>query len=150
MYSLKWTVMLIFRRRFERVEVACPIRSHFQDRCKVPTSVAIVGCRPHRTEPIIVQDIVALHTQLMRSQDVRHMIAFKKVLDDGGTKRITSTARRYSKLFLIRIRIRPNKIRHSSLMRDFAEPIQDLDLINVMDGRRKTAMDTEDVVVNHN
>lgn len=47
----------------------------------------------------------------------------------------TSRPRADSKVFLLRIRIRPDQVRHGALVWYLSEPVDDLDLIDVMYGR---------------
>ena len=53
------------------------------------------------------------------------------------------------KLITLCIWIRPDEIGHRAFVWNLAESVYDFDLINGVNGGRKTAMYTEDLVINH-
>src|SRR5580658_1372144 len=74
----------------------------------------------------------------MRPKDVRHTVDLEKFLNDLRSKSVTSPTGRKRKLITFRIRIRPNKVCHRTFMRDLAEPVYNLNLIDRMNGRGKS------------
>ncbi len=51
------------------------------------------------------------------------------------------------KILFLWIRIRPDEIGHGTFMRDLSEAVNDFDLIDVVNGRAESAVNTEDGVV---
>lgn len=45
----------------------------------VPASIAVVGRGPHRAEPVVEQDGEALHAELVRAQDVLHVVGLEEL-----------------------------------------------------------------------
>ena len=140
-------VSIVFRSGIEDVEESFARIAHFEHARHVTTPVAVIGRAPDRTQSIVIQDLIPFLTELMRPQDMRHRIDSQKLLHDLRTKRIPSATRRERKLVALRIRIRPDEIRHRTLVRNFAESVNDLDLVDRVDRRRQATVHAEDLVV---
>ena len=76
------SIPLVFRRRIEYIEVLSCTWSNFEDACHVAASVAVVRRRPYRRQSIVVHDAEPLHAQLMRSEDMYHVVDFEELLHD--------------------------------------------------------------------
>ena len=149
MCRLQRSIVFIFRCGFERIKVPRAIGPDLQYRREIAAPIAVVGGRPHCAQQIIVEHIVALHTQLVCAENMRHAITLQEMPHDRRAKRVAGTTGRESKILLIGLALRPTKVGHSTLMRDLAEPIENFDLVDVVDRRRQAAVDAENVVV-HN
>ena len=79
-----------------------------------------------------------------------HAVDLQKLADHLRTKGVSCSARREGEFITFGIGIGPDEISHRAFVRDLAEAVDDLDLINGVDRGRKSAMDTEDLVVDHN
>lgn len=146
---LQRPVVFVLRCGFKGIKMARAVRPHFEDRREVSAAVAVVGRGPHGAEAVVVQDAVPLHAQLVCAQNVRHLVHLEEVLHDRRAKRVARATRRDGKLLLVRVRVGPHEVGHRSLVRDLAEAVDDLDLVNVVDRRREAAVQADDLVVDH-
>lgn len=71
----------------------------------------------------------------MGAQDVRHVVNLEEFPHHLCSERVPCPARRQRELVVFRIRIRPHQIGHRALVRDFSEPVDNLDLVDGMDRR---------------
>ena len=123
--------------------------------------VAIIWSTPNSAKSIVVQYRVSLHAQLVCSEYVGHVVQIEELLYNGGPKCISSAPANqlcvppchppwtYSKIILFGIRVRPYQICHWTLVRNLPESIDDLDLIDMVNGGAETAVDAEYGVVYH-
>lgn len=89
---LQRPVPLVLRRRVKDVEVHPTARADFQDARSVPAPVAVVRGRPNGREAVVEKDAKPLHAQLVRTQDVRHVVDVEEPPDDAGAKGVACTA----------------------------------------------------------
>ncbi len=83
----------------------------------------------------------------MGSQDMRHAIDLQKLLDNISAKGVACSTWREGELVSFWIGIGPDEIGHRAFVGDFSKSVDDLDLIDGMNGWRQTAMHAEDLVV---
>lgn len=114
---------------------------------QITTPVAIVRGAPYRAQTIIIQDLKTLLTQLMRSKDVAHSVHLEEFTHDLRAKCIPGTARTQTKLVAFGIRVAPDEVGHGAFVGNFAEAVDDFDLVDRVDGGAEAAVDTEDLVV---
>ena len=92
----------------------------------------------------------------MCPEDMIHAIRFKKFLDNRCPKSIpcssdcqlgdgtsTDLPRTNCKVFFLWVRIGPHQVRHRTLMGDLPEPVNDLDLIDMVYGRTESSVDAK-------
>lgn len=123
-------VNVIFRSSIKDVEISISRVTDFQHAGQITTSVAVIRRTPDRAQPVIIQDLIALLTKLMCSQDMRHVVDLQKFLNHISAKGVACSARREGKLVSLRVWIRPYQICHRSFVRYFPESINDLDLVD--------------------
>jgi hypothetical protein len=114
---------------------------------------------PDRAELLIEEFRVAIHAELVRSKHVVELVEREKLADDLRAERVASASVKLApsviclrcrgsremlsppwrdrKLFLVLIRVGPDKVRHWALMRNLAEPINDFDLVDTVYTRRE-------------
>ena len=63
--------------------------SNLQDGSDVPTPITIVGCGPHRDQPITKHHFVALHDQLMRPTYEPQVVAAVKLWWESAKMRLS-------------------------------------------------------------
>ena len=78
----------------------------------------------------------------MRSLDARPVIVSRDRL-----RRPLDSPRAYGEILLFGIRIRPYQVRHWTFVWNFSEPVDDFDLINVMDRGTESTVYAEYVVI---
>lgn len=121
--------------------------AHFKHTGEVPAAVAIVGGTPDGTETVIIEHLVSLLAQLMSAQDVGHAVDLEELADDLRAKGIPSAAGGEGELVALGVRVGPDEVGHGALVGDFAEAVDDLDLVDGVDGGGEAAVDAEDLVV---
>src|SRR3954447_20177307 len=80
---------------------------------------------------------------------MRHAIDLQELPDNLCTEGVSSTTGGERKLITLCIWIRPDEIGHGAFVWNLAESVYNLDLIDGVNGGRKTAMYAEDLVINH-
>lgn len=139
------------------------------ERVGANSPVAVIGCTPDCTELVVVQDRVTLHAQLVRAEDMTHAVELQELLDDRCAERISRASAQTCQLSIItgrgkrvelnapgtngeillfRIWIAPDQICHGTFMRYFPEPIDNLDLVDMMDRGTEAAVHAKDGIVN--
>ena len=131
-------VLVVFRGGSEHIEEAFAGVTDLQHAGHVSASVAVVGRAPHGAQPIVVEHLEALLTQLMGSQDVVHIVHCEELLNHLGAECISSTARGEAELVPLGIGVGPYKVGHGSFVGDLPEAVDNLDLIDRVDRRRQT------------
>ena len=139
-------MQIIFRRRVEHVEEPFPLIAHLEHARHVPTPVAVIWRAPHRAQPIIVQHLIPLLTELVRAQDVVHPVDLEELLHHLRAKRVAGAAGREGEFVALRVRVAPDEVGHGALVRDLAEAVDDLDLVDAVDGGAEAAVHAEDLV----
>lgn len=85
----------------------------------------------------------------MRTQDVVHAVYFQELLDHLRTECVSCSSWTQAEFISFAVRIRPHQISHGTLVGNFPESIDDLDLVNAVNARAQAAMDAEDFVVDN-
>lgn len=140
---------VVLRRRIEDIEEPLAGIADFEHTGQISASIAVIWRTPNRAQSVIVEHLIPLLAQLMRPQDMRHAVDLEELANDLRAERIPRATRGERELVSVGIRIRPHQVCHGALVRDLAIPVQDLDLIDGVDGRREAAVDAEDLVVDH-
>jgi hypothetical protein len=125
--------LVVLGRGSKDVEEALARVADLEHARHVAAAVAVVGRAPHRAQPVVVEHLVALLAELMRAQDVVHVVDGEKLLDDLGAKRVAGAAGREAELVAVRVRVGPDEVRHGPFVGDFAEAVDDLDLVDGVD-----------------
>lgn len=125
------------------------IWSDFEDTSVVAASIAVIGGAPNCAELVIEENTVTFHTELVSAENVLHIVHLKEFFHDLRTESVASASRRDGELLFTRIRVRPNEIGHRTFMGYFSEPVDNLYLIEGVDGGRETAVDAEDTIINN-
>lgn len=85
----------------------------------------------------------------MCAQDVGHAVHLEELADHLCTESIACSARRERELVTFGVGVGPDQIGHRAFVWNLPEPVNDLDLIDRVDGGRKATVDTEDLVIDH-
>lgn len=101
------TMDIIFRSRVEHVEESLARITYFQDASQISAPVAVIGGTPDRAQPVVVENLITLLTELMCSQDMRHAIHLEEFANHLRTERISSPSGRKGELVPVCIGIRP-------------------------------------------
>ena len=126
-------VQIILRRRIKHIEVPVPLIAHLEHARHVPAPVAVIRRAPDGAEPVVVQNLIALLTELVRAEDVVHFVDVEELLDYLGAERVSCASGREGKLITLRVRIAPYQIGHGSFVRYLPEAIDDFDLVDAVD-----------------
>lgn len=78
---------------------------------------------------------------------MRHAVDLKEFADHLRTECIARSTGRQGEFIPFGVGIGPNQIGHGAFVRDFAEPVDDFDLVDGVDGRGKATMYAEDLVI---
>lgn len=76
-----------------------------------------------------------------------HLVHVEELIDDLCAECITGSPGTERELISIRIWVTPDQICHRSFVWDLAEAVDDLDLVDRVDGWRKASVYAEDVVI---
>ncbi|GMF86772.1 unnamed protein product [Aspergillus oryzae] len=126
---------IVLRGCVEDVEKPLAGIANFEDARKITASIAVVRCTPHGTEPVIVENLIPLLTQLVRPQNMGHAIDFEEFPDNLRTECIPSSPWRKGELISFGIRVGPDQIGHGAFMRDLTKTVNDFNLVYGVDGR---------------
>ena len=88
---MRWAVALVLWRGLEDVEEPLAVGAHLEDARAVAAAVAVVGRGPDRREVVVEQGREALHAELVRAQDVRHLVRFQELVHDAGAEGVART-----------------------------------------------------------
>ena len=140
-------MQIILRRRVEHVEDPVPLIAHLEHARHVAAPIAVIGRAPDGAQLVIVQDLIALLAELVRAEDVVHLVDIEELGHHLGAERVPRAAGREGELVALRVRVAPDEIGHGPLVRDLAEAVDDFDLVDAMDAGAQAAVDAEDLVV---
>lgn len=138
---------VILRRRIEDVEEPFPSIADLKHAGHVATSIAVIWGAPHCAQSIVIEHLVSLLTELVRTKNVCHRVHREELLHHLCSEGVTGTARRQREFVTLRVRVGPNEIGHGTLVRYLPEPVDDLDLVDGVDGRREATVYAEDLIV---
>ena len=72
-------------------------------------------------------------SELVRAQDVRHVVHLQELFDDLRAKRVSRAAGTQTKFVPLGVRVAPHQVGHRALVRDLAEAVDDFDLVDGVD-----------------
>ncbi len=127
-------MQIILRRRCKHIEEPLSCIADLQYTRHIATSITVIGCAPNGAESVIVQDLVAFLAELMCAQDVRHVVYFEELFHDLRAKGVACSAGGQGEFVAFWIGVGPDEIGHRAFVGDFAEAIDDFDLVNRVDG----------------
>lgn len=81
-------ISFILRRRIKHIKVLLPVRPDLEDARHIAAAVTIVGRGPDGREFVIVEDREAFHAELVRAEDVNHVVRVEELVDDLGAKSV--------------------------------------------------------------
>lgn len=81
-------ISLILGRRIKHIKVLLAVRPDLENTRHVATAVAIVGRGPDGREFVVVEDREAFHAELVRAEDVDHVVRVEELVDDLGAKSV--------------------------------------------------------------
>ena len=125
--------LVVLGRGGEDVEEALARVTDLEHARHIAAAVAVVGGAPHRAQSVVVEHLVALLAELVRAQDVVHVVDGEELLDDLGAKRVAGAAGREAELVAVRVWVGPDEVRHGPFVGDFPEAVDDLDLVDGVD-----------------
>jgi hypothetical protein len=140
---------VVLWRGIEDVEEALSIVADFEHTGHVSASVTVVRSAPYSAQSVVIQHLISFLTELVGSQNMRHVVDLEKLLDHLGTKRVARSARTQAELVSFGVWVAPDQVCHGPFVRNLPEAVNDLDLVNAVDAGRKAAVYAEDLVVNH-
>ena len=85
-------MLVILRRRSKDIKEPLPGIANLQHARHVTASVAVIRRTPHRAQSIVVQNLVALLTQLVGAQDVVHVVDGQEFLNNLRAKGVARPA----------------------------------------------------------
>lgn len=141
------TVDIILRSRVEDIEISFTGIRNLKNTGQISAPVAVIRSTPDGAQPVVVQDLVSFLAELVGPQDMRHAVDLEKLPHHLSAERVPRTSRGEGELIALRVRVRPNQIRHGPFVGDLTEPVDDFDLIDRVDRRGEAAMDAEYLVV---
>lgn len=133
LHGLVRSVLFILRSSHKGVEMFRAPWPDFQYRRHIATAITIIRRTPNRRQLVIVQNTEPLHAQLMRTQNVVHVVPLQEMIDDGRAESVPCAPGRDCEFFFVRIGIGPDQVGHGTFVWDFSEAVDDFDLVYVVD-----------------
>lgn len=148
-------------------EVALQILVHLHNRSDVTTAIAVVRGGPHGDELVVEHPLVALHHQLMRSAHHIEIVVRVKLpvtvtrsthlAHHVASEEVATSSGAHSPARGVLLRIGPQQVTEPTLQRNLLNTVNCTDLVMIStsqeyfiqsrDGRRETAVHTEDATV---
>lgn len=148
-------------------EVALQILVHLHNRSDVTAAIAVVRGGPHGDELVVEHPLVALHHQLMRSAHHIEVVVrvklpvtvttHKHLAHHVASEEVATSSGAHSPARGVLLRIGPQKVAEPALQRNLLNTVNRTDLVMIStsqeyfiqsrDGRRETAVHTEDATV---
>jgi len=141
------SVKFVLWRCIEDVEISLPSITDFQHTRHVPAPIAIIGSAPYRAEAIIIQHLISLLAELVRTEYMCHRIDVQKLLDHLSAEGIARPSWTETELIPLRIRIAPHQVSHWYFVGYFPKAINNFDLIYAMNAWAQPSMHTKYIVV---
>lgn len=129
-------------------EVAVHVLVDFHNSSLIATSVAVVRSREDSHDVALMTPIVAIHHELMGTSNPGEAVSMVELLRDVLAERVASTTGRNTPTATI-IGVRPEQIADRALMGNLLHAIELSDLVEGIDRRGETTMETEDLVFNN-
>jgi len=117
------------RDRIEDLELLVVILVHLQNRCLISAAITVVRGRPDRDERLVKEELEALVHELMRATHELKTIHSTKLLSDLGAEEPASATLRNLPSVNVGLRIRPDEVTESALMRRLLVTIDETKLI---------------------
>ena len=148
-------------------EVALQILVHLHNRSDVTAAIAVVRGGPHGDELVVEHPLVALHHQLMRSAHHIEVVVRVKLpvtvtrsthlAHHVASEEVATSSGAHSPARGVLLRIGPQQVTEPALQRNLLNTVNRTDLVMIStsqeyfiqsrDGRRETAVHTEDATV---
>ena len=148
-------------------EVALQILVHLHNRSDVTAAIAVVRGGPHGDELVVEHPLVALHHQLMRSAPHIAVVVRVKLpvtvtrsthlAHHVASEEVATSSGAHSPARGVLLRIGPQQVTEPALQRNLLNTVNRTDLVMIStsqeyfiqsrDGRRETAVHTEDATV---
>lgn len=128
-------MQVILRRSSKHIKHPLARRLHLQHTSHIPAAITVIGRTPHGTELVVVQHLKAFLAELMSAQDVVHPVDLEEFAHDLRTKRVAGAARGEGEFVAFWVGVGPDEVGHGAFVGDFAEAVDDFDLVNGVDGR---------------
>ena len=148
-------------------EVALQILVHLHNRSDVTAAIAVVRGGPHGDELVVEHPLVALHHQLMRSAHHIEVVVRVKLpvtvtrsthlAHHVASEEVATSSGAHSPARGVLLRIGPQQVTEPTLQRNLLNTVNRTDLVMIStsqeyfiqsrDGRRETAVHTEDATV---
>lgn len=148
-------------------EVALQILVHLHNRSDVTAAIAVVRGGPHGDELVVEHPLVALHHQLMRSAHHIEVVVRVKLpvtvtrsthlAHHVASEEVATSSGAHSPARGVLLRIGPQQVTEPTLQRNLLNTVNRADLVMIdtfqeyfiqsRDGRRETAVHTEDATV---
>lgn len=148
-------------------EVALQILVHLHNRSDVTAAIAVVRGGPHGDELVVEHPLVALHHQLMRSAHHIEVVVRVKLpvtvtrsthlAHHVASEEVATSSGAHSPARGVLLRIGPQQVTEPTLQRNLLNTVNCTDLVMIStsqeyfiqsrDGRRETAVHTEDATV---
>jgi hypothetical protein len=136
------------RRRIKLQELIIHLLVHFQNGRLIATPVTVIGSRKNRHDRTFVTPVVPFHDELMRPSDGRKTVAMVKGGGNIRAKGKSGSPRRNAPPGSI-VRITPQEIAHGSFVRHFLHAIQLSHVIQSVNARTETAVQTKNGIFHH-
>ena len=101
-------MQIILRRRVEDIEEPFRLIAHLEHARHVAAPVAVIRGAPDGAQPVFVEDLVALLAELVRAQDVVHLVDVEELLDHLGAERVARAAGGEGEFIPLRVRVAPH------------------------------------------
>jgi len=139
---------LILGNGAEDAKLGVQILANVHDRRNIATAITVVRGRPDGNHGLLREVIlVALIDQLMSTSNELQTINVIELGCNLVTKKPASTTRRNGPSLNI-LRVTPDKVTESTLMRDLLSTSNDTDLVNGADLRTETTVNAQNLAVN--
>eukprot|EP00237_Pycnococcus_provasolii_P010175 CAMPEP_0198710720 /NCGR_PEP_ID=MMETSP1471-20131121/2951_1 /TAXON_ID=41880 /ORGANISM="Pycnococcus provasolii, Strain RCC733" /LENGTH=339 /DNA_ID=CAMNT_0044470407 /DNA_START=189 /DNA_END=1208 /DNA_ORIENTATION=- len=119
---------------------------HLDDRREVPAAVAVVRCREHGHDTVVVHPVESLHDKLVRPCDELQTICVVELLRDVLPKRVPCTSRRDSPTTPV-LWVTPQKVADRTFVRNFREAVKCVDVVDGVEARAKPGVWREDLAL---
>lgn len=128
-------MQVILRRSSKHIKHPLARRLHLQHTSHIPAAITVIWCTPHGAQLVIVEHLEPFLAELVGAQDVVHPVDFEEFAHDLRAKRVASAARGEGEFIAFWVGVGPDEVGHGAFVGDFAEAVDDLDLVDGVDGR---------------
>lgn len=121
----------------------------FENACQVLVPVAVVWCTPYGCELAAKELEIAILAKLVSAIHTIHIVLLQKAKANIFTKNVTCSASGNTEPRLVPIWVTPHEVSEWAFMRNFLNPLNLFDIIDVVHSWRESTMDAEDFVINY-